>query len=252
MSKRLIYCFDGTWNRIESEYPTNVARIAQAILPRADDGKIQTIYYDEGVGTSDAGKITSKIGNYLAGAMGWGLKENIIEAYTHLVFNYEPGDEIFVFGFSRGAFTARSFCGLIRNCAIVNRRNLKAIREAVDNYTSRLSEKAPSSLETKAFRYRNCKNACLETDVAWLEKAFPDHDHAAKPRISINYLGVWDTVGALGIPKRLSIIGKINRKYQFHDTNLSKLILSARHAVAADEKRGTFSKGQKMPIWRLT
>ncbi|MEO0590745.1 MAG: DUF2235 domain-containing protein, partial [Pseudomonadota bacterium] len=70
--KRLVYCFDGTWNRIESEYPTNVARIAQAVLPRSGDGTIQSVYYDEGVGTSDFGKWIGKFTNFLAGAFGFG------------------------------------------------------------------------------------------------------------------------------------------------------------------------------------
>lgn len=240
LRKKHVFCFDGTWNRIESEYPTNVARIAQAVKRVTSDGTPQIVHYDEGVGTSDFGRVLGWIANRLAGAFGFGLNENIVEAYTHLVFNYEPGDQIYVFGFSRGAFTARSFCGLLNNAAVVDRRNLHAIREAVEHYTSRNSDKAPSSLESKMFRYRNCPNACLAKDVEWLEQAFPNHDHAQKHELKVDYLGVWDTVGALGVPDKLAFVRGVNRKFEFHDTSLSAIVKSARHAVAADEARNTF------------
>ncbi|NML07501.1 DUF2235 domain-containing protein [Sphingomonas sp. G-3-2-10] len=102
--KRIAFCFDGTWNKIDGDYPTNVARVAQSISRFDEKGMPQIIYYDEGVGTSTTSRWTG-------GILGHGLRENIIEAYHFLVLNYEPGDDIHVFGFSRGAYTARSFVG---------------------------------------------------------------------------------------------------------------------------------------------
>lgn len=238
--KRLVFCFDGSWNRIESEYPTNVARIAQAVS-RNYEGVAQIIHYDEGVGTSNFGEILGKIGNLAGGAFGLGLKENIIEAYTFLVFNYVPSDEIFVFGFSRGAFTARSFCGLVRNVGIVNRRNIHSIREAVDLYISRESEDSPDERKARDFRYHHCLDNCIEGDLEWMWNQYPEGNHEDRTPLRIEYLGVWDTVGALGVPSIGSLTAAINDDFEFHDTSLDTFVHSARHAVAADEKRNTFS-----------
>ena len=238
--KRLVFCFDGTWNKIESEHPTNVARIAQAVS-RKDGDVTQIVHYDEGVGTSDFGEILGKIGNYAGGAFGFGLKENIIEAYTFLVFNYEPGDEIYVFGFSRGAFTARSFCGLIRNAGIVDRRNIHSIRAAVELYVSREKDDSPDERKAREFRYHHCSGNCIESDIEWLANQYPDEDHSARVPIQITYLGVWDTVGALGVPVIGRVSAAINDDFEFHDTELDTFVLRARHAVAADEMRNTFA-----------
>lgn len=108
--KRLVFCFDGSWNQIDAPHPTNVLFTAQSVLPMAPDGTAQLIYYDEGVGTEKGEKLRG-------GMFGKGLEKNLNDAYRFLIFNHTPGDEIYVFGFSRGAFTARSFAGLISNCA---------------------------------------------------------------------------------------------------------------------------------------
>ncbi|MEM1397878.1 MAG: DUF2235 domain-containing protein [Pseudomonadota bacterium] len=237
--KRLAFCFDGTWNDIEMGNPTNVAKTAQSIA-HSDNDVRQVVYYDEGVGTGDFESQLSKIENVAAGMFGWGLRDNIIEAYTFLVINYEPGDEIYVFGFSRGAFTARSFVGLIRNVGIVDRRHLKNIREAIDLYTSREAGDHPDTDYCRRFRNERQQNACLERDLDWLDENFKGEDHRSKPLISVQYLGVWDTVGALGLPVPDFVEEKINREYGFHDTNLSTFVTNARHAVAADERRKTF------------
>lgn len=124
--------------------------------------------------------------------------------------------------------------------AVMPRRKLSTIREAVELYASRSSNEHPNSLASRNFRYQNCPEACLETDLSWLKQAFPEHDHEAKHRLAVEYLGVWDTVGALGVPNRFGISKFLNRQYEFHDTMLSSFVNSARHAVAADERRRTF------------
>lgn len=238
--KRIAFCFDGTWNDIEMGNPTNVAKLAQAIA-HSDGDTRQVIYYDEGVGTGDFESQLSKLENIGSGMFGWGLRDNIVEAYTFLVLNYEAGDEIYIFGFSRGAFTARSFAGLIRNVGIVDRRHLSNLREAIDLYTSRDADDHPDTDYCRTFRNQRQENAYLERDIEWLEKNFPGTDHRTKPVISVQYLGVWDTVGALGLPVPQFIEKRINQEYGFHDTKLSTFVRNARHAVAADERRKTFS-----------
>jgi uncharacterized protein (DUF2235 family) len=231
--KRIAFCFDGTWNKIDVDYPTNVARIAQSISRYDTQKRPQIIYYDEGVGTTQTERWTG-------GIFGHGLKEKIVEAYHFLVLNYEPGDELYVFGFSRGAFTARSFVGLIRNCGIISRRSLSHIRAAVDLYVSRDDRASPNSERARQFRVKHCPKLCLPGDLQWRREAYPDQAHDDLTNLNVHYLGVWDTVGALGIPKHLKLFSFLNNKFKFHDTALSGFVLRARHAVAADERRRTF------------
>src|SRR5450432_1805806 len=112
MPKRLVVCADGTWNRVEKadsgkHLSTNVAKLAAAILPEDAHGTQQLLCYLEGVGTHR--------GQWIRGGMfGLGISHNIGQAYEFLARSYEPGDEIWLFGFSRGAFTARSLAGMIR------------------------------------------------------------------------------------------------------------------------------------------
>lgn len=234
--KRLAFCFDGTWNKIDSQHPTNVARIAQSVSRFHGDGSPQLIYYDEGVGTSATDRLTG-------GMFGHGLIDKVTRAYHFLVLNYEPGDQIYVFGFSRGAFSARSFVGLIRNCGIMSRRSLGHIRSAIDLYLSRTRGSKPGSERARQFRMRHCPKLCLPGDLEWRRKARPDLDHTGLTELRVDYLGVWDTVGSLGVPNHIRALAWINRKYGFHDTELSSFVKRARHAVAADEQRRTFEPG---------
>ena len=101
MPKRIVICADGTWSRpekdLQKEWPTNVLRMARAIKPVAHYGAVQQVFYDWGVGSyHDA---------MYAGITGQGVQKNIMDAYRYIVQNYTPGDELFFFGFSRGAYT---------------------------------------------------------------------------------------------------------------------------------------------------
>jgi len=112
--KRLVVCCDGTWQNLTSPYPTNVVKIAQAIKP-SSKGISQIVFYDEGVGAGNtAEKVLAEGDKILGGAFGVGIDNNIQNAYRFLCLNYEPNDEIYLFGFSRGAYTVRSLAGLIR------------------------------------------------------------------------------------------------------------------------------------------
>jgi uncharacterized protein (DUF2235 family) len=235
MKRIAIFC-DGTWNRVSAEYPTNVLLAAQSVLSHGADGIEQATYYDEGVGTS------SQNNGLVAGITGRGLFGKIAAAYQYLVFNYVPGDEIFIFGFSRGAFTARSLAGLIRKCGIVSKSKTRDIPDIFKFYKD--SNTLPDSDAAQQFRMKHAPSTVIkELDRDWRIRNGADPVIVkALPLLNIKYVGVWDTVGALGIPKYLflSRLTGSNKKYQFHDTDLSSTIHSARHAVAVDEARRSF------------
>jgi len=216
--KRLIVCCDGTWQKLDSEYPTNVVKITQAIKPYDEnDGIHQIIFYDEGVGTGDT------LDGLFGGAFGWGIDQNIQDAYRFLSLNYQHGDEIYLYGFSRGAYTIRSLVGLIRCCGLLQRNRIRLAGKAYALY--RDNDIKPNDEQAKTFRQKYSYYGDQEENV------------------SIKLLGCWDTVGALGIPDRtprFNIDKVINKKYKFHDTFLSSIVENARHAVAIDEKRKVF------------
>lgn len=230
--KRLAFCFDGTWNKLESKTPTNVAITAQSIDP-LDGGTAQLIYYDEGVGTSFGEQ-------FLGGVFGVGMVTNLAQAYRFLMFNYSPGDEIYVFGFSRGAYTARSFVGLLRNCGILRRRDAGRVSEAIKRYVSRKPEDDPHSEEMCRWRAESSPHICIDkTEDEW-RVSQGGYTAGSSPIIRIRYLGVWDTVGSLGIPARYRFFDPTNSRHGFHDTRVTEFVESARHAVAIDERRRDF------------
>jgi len=214
--KRLVVCCDGTWNTADQAdedghpCPTNVVRLAYRVAKRDHNGVPQITYYDQGVGTGNT------IDRITGGAIGMGVEQNIHDAYRFLVGNYEPGDELFVFGFSRGAFTARSIVGMIRKCGILAAKHAAHYLEALALYRD---EDKPADAGPAGFRTRYC--------------AYGNND------IEVRFLGVWDTVGALGIPVR-GLRGLTKKKHEFHDTELSGMVKEACHALAIDEHRAPF------------
>ena len=153
------------------------------------------------------------------GAFGVGLSRNILDAYRFLIDNYESGDLLYLFGFSRGAFTARSLAGLIRNSGVLRPENDERLDQAWALYRS--------SADTPRVSRRPCSDA-------------------RTPMSRRLVIGVWDTVGALGIPALgprwlKPIVTRINHRWEFHDTNLSTRVRGAFHALAIDEKRAAFA-----------
>ncbi|NEN95844.1 MAG: DUF2235 domain-containing protein [Moorea sp. SIO3I7] len=210
--KRLVVCCDGTWQDLSSTYPTNVVKIAQAVKPLGSDGILQIVFYDEGIGTEDS--LKSKL---FGGAFGRGIDSNIQDAYRFLCLNYVPGDEIYLFGFSRGAYTVRSLAGMIYNSGLLSRSEIRKAPEAYELYRSR--DIKPNHQQMVAFREKYGE------------------------RVPITLLGCWDTVGSLGIPNLspfLRFDKKVNEKYRFHDTSLSPIIKHGLHAVSIDEQRKVF------------
>lgn len=237
MPKRLVFCFDGTWNRLSADVPTNVAKIAQMVRPVTASGQPQIVYYDEGIGTN-----TWFGRRWYEGATGKGLMSKLRAAYRFLIFNYEPGDHIFAFGFSRGAFTARSFLGFIRHAGILDVVSANKIDRAIELYrkapAGRTGEESGAAMR---FRLKYCRGVCVsETDREFRRRADPASEGRDLPLLDLRFVGVWDTVSALGLPSFVPGAAWINDKYGFHDAVLSSKITSARHAIATDELRPTF------------
>ncbi len=238
MKNIAIFC-DGTWQNLDQRYPTNVTRLARAVTPFSRiDGRdtVQVVYYDDGVGVGNG--VLDRAQRLLGGAFGAGLDNKIARAYEFLCLNYCPGDRIFIFGFSRGAYTARSLGGLLRRTWILKRQNIGLINQAIDIYRNHSKD----AVETAVFRRNNCYDAelFLQPREADPKRATPA-DTAGKTEASVQYLGVWDTVGSLGVPDNLPFADAFNDKYRFHDESLSSFVVSARHAVAIDERRASFT-----------
>lgn len=216
--KRLVICCDGTWNHLEMAQLTNVALIAMHIPVRGSDGVLQLTYYDEGIGTSGSNWLSRTIESYVGGGMGFGLANNVKQAYRFLVNNYEQGDEIYLFGFSRGAYTVRALTGMLHFAGLLGRHQLSEIEEAYQAYHH---SKDPNCCDAQQFRQKH---------------------QTRKP--SVTLLGCWDTVGALGIPdksSRLEWDKGLRDKFRFLDDQLSPYVVHARHAVAIDERRKEFT-----------
>lgn len=245
MARIAIFC-DGTWNTPKIEQPTHVARL----FDKTPKTNAQHTQYIEGVGTGDdapdfLAKVLMKVGG---GAFGWGLDAHIKRAYTELCAQYEAGDEIFVFGFSRGAYTARSLVGMIRKCGIVADPTPQNVDEAFKLYRKRGVENHPDALHVMQERRRMSPHvATSEADLTWRATHPWPGPQGNHHKVEIAYLGVWDTVGALGLPAPL--LGPVatlwNKKYRFHDMSLTSLVKAARHAVALDERRVFF----KPTLW---
>lgn len=231
--KKLVFCFDGTSNTLDIPNPTNVAITAAAVRNASRTGP-QIVYYDEGVGST-------KKDNFLGGTVGAGLYDKVVEAYKFLVFNYEPGDEIFIFGFSRGAYTARSFAGLVRHLGVVNSCFADRIRIAAALYQKRDDEDLVD--EIRRFRSEHAPDVCAsDEDLAWRTKHVEGFDPASATVVTIRYIGVWDTVKSIGDP----LLGDRDDdgEYdgaEFHDHHLHPSVGAARHAVALDERRKKFN-----------
>jgi uncharacterized protein (DUF2235 family) len=215
MANSIVICCDGTWDSADQKEVngelcvSNVLKIACRLQKKKKDGSLQIVYYDQGVGSS--GDLFDRIGG---GAFGDGLVANINDAYRFLIANYEPGDSIFIFGFSRGAFTARSIGGMIRHCGILRRDAVRQYPEAKALYLSGVKSDAP-----EAVKFRT--------------------DYAIETTTPIQCLGVWDTVGALGVP--LEIFRGFNQqKFKFLDTDLNPVVKFGFHALAIDEHRKPF------------
>lgn len=209
--KRIAIFLDGTWNTLNNN--TNVWRLKSLSAPDARD---QVVYYSQGVGTRVGEKVRG-------GVTGHGLDNEIIDAYTWLTEVFETGDEIFLFGFSRGAYAARSLSGLISKCGVLKPGAPLSIEQLYARYSRRadrtiraLLRDGPSSYTTLEERW--VVRYCVPTNI--------------------KFVGVWDTVGSLGNP--LARPSKNVARYLFLDTHLYLSNEFAFHALALDEHRRRF------------
>jgi uncharacterized protein (DUF2235 family) len=219
---RLVICADGTWNTPHARgelvergarrlYSSNVVKFASAVLSRDGEGRPQVVCYQLGLGT-----LAGTLDHLTGGTFGLGITRNIMDLYLFLANNYLPGDELYLLGFSRGAYTVRSLAGLVRNCGILRKEHLGRCGDAYWLYRDRTRGTHPSSPRARAFR----------ATYAW-----PDAD--------LHFLGVWDTVGALGIPLTPLRFWE-KRLFEFHDVSLSSHVRFAYQALAIDEHRRPF------------
>lgn len=216
--KRLVVCCDGTWNRPDQlsngvAAPTNVLKVALAVSERDSFGVEQPVFYEPGVGTRPWERLRG-------GALGYGLSRNVRDCYRFLVETFEPGDELYLFGFSRGAFTARSLVGLVRNAGILRPEHVRRLGDAYRLYRRHGEEHKPNGLESRLFRRM--------------------YAHPDTGPFVIHFLGVWDTVGSLGIPIDGIRLPVLTKRWTFHDTTLSSRVRNAYQALAVDEHRRPF------------
>ena len=217
MARNLIVCFDGTNNQFGA-HDTNVVRLVQA-LERF--GTQQIVYYDPGVGTlpepglmTQIGKRTSEIFGL---AFGQGLTRKIECAYAFLMHNWQPGDRVFLFGFSRGAYTARALAGLLHMFGL-----LAQSHENLLPYVMRLFRGARRADE---------KDSKIWRLSAQFRNTFARDAGVEHRRFSVHFVGVWDTV---------SSVGWIWDPVKFKHTAANPSIVTVRHAVAIDERRSFF------------
>lgn len=230
MSKKIILLSDGTGNSSAKLHRTNVWRIFQAIDQSDSD---QIAMYDDGVGTARA-----RILAILGGAFGWGLKSNILDLYKFVCRNYEAGDEIYAFGFSRGAFTIRTLIGFICHAGVIGYHS----QEELDKHAKQA--------------YRNYRRSCFKptqhgahflSPVTWMQgiaKLFekPITPHVTAADVKIRFLGLWDTVGAYGMPlKELKpAVSFIFWPIYWKNRRLPYQVDKACHALSLDDQRTTF------------
>ena len=238
--KHIIICSDGTGNTAIKGRGTNVFKLYEAVdiaghrVPGANVPE-QIALYDDGVGTESF--VPLKV---LGGMAGWGLSRNVKKLYTEIARVYAPGDKLFLFGFSRGAFTVRTLAGLITSCGIVDIARF-ADKAHLDNAVGTIYRQYRR-------RYRTALGKLLRGDaddsaLVFAHEHCVRHDvHAPGGRIEIEFIGVWDTVDAVGLPFHISdVINSTIWRFKFRDNILNPQVKRACHALALDEERHSFA-----------
>ncbi|MBF0610145.1 MAG: DUF2235 domain-containing protein [Magnetococcales bacterium] len=264
MAKNIVVCSDGTGNKGGYGADSNVFKIYQS-LDLTEDAKIEQVaMYDHGVGTS-----SNPIWRTLGGAMGLGFKQNVMDGYDFLCRHYQAGDKIFLFGFSRGAATVRALACMVQVCGLIkfsecNQENeynylLKkawlhyqyVIAGSIGKFFMFIYDHASyytSILKQKIFGNQQQPNTYIVSDyILPINKC---HQFDSTNDNKIHFLGIWDTVSALGFPEKmgqgmgvifnvlnwlLKILGIINHKYQ-----ADYAVRQVYHALALDDNRVAF------------
>ncbi|MCA0906361.1 DUF2235 domain-containing protein [Ruegeria marisrubri] len=233
--RRLIVCCDGTWNSPKNKdgdllAPTNVIKFHAEIAKEDADGNEQIPFYRTGVGT-----LGNPLKKLLGGALGYKLEDDIKSAYKFLAETWKPGDEIYLLGFSRGAYTARSVAGLLGSIGLCNLTDPDLSDETK-------WANAHAALLRFQLKKSNGRSVLLNQEKRQGKDKITVDLHSPD-QVPIRFLGVWDTVGSLGVPDDLGltklIIGDL-RSNRFLDTKLGDGVQTARHALAIDEQRIDF------------
>ncbi|KAA3662921.1 MAG: DUF2235 domain-containing protein [Calditrichaeota bacterium] len=236
MAKNIILCADGTGNKGGYSPDSNVYKIYKSVDVH-DDGNPQIKFYDNGIGTGN-----NKIWRTLSGAFGFGFKRNVCDLYLFLARNYEPGDRVYLFGFSRGAATIRAFSGFIHACGLM--KNTDAHGKSISD------EKIKEYMHDAYKAYKKSKS------IPALARRFREHKNSHGV-IDIEFIGVWDTVSALGFPEKWDITGigvwvlnalfksldfitDVIFPHRFYNYELTDNVKYACHALAIDDERLSF------------
>ncbi len=223
MPRNLVVCCDGTWCTPEQHAgalpcPTNVVKLYNLAVADAR----QLCYYHPGVGAE--GNLVERA---LGGGIGLGLSSNILSAYRWLCSNYHSGDQIYLFGFSRGAYTVRSLGGFVTRCGLLD----------FSKMSDREAWKSIQKVYDRGYRQREAPNQ-------WRDGCTFLHGDLPDGQVGIHLIGVWDTVGSLGVPDDMLLLDQLlddPRNYRFHDTELNAAVRHGRHALAMDERRASFA-----------
>ena len=206
MSKNIVIFSDGTGQEGGEGPDTNVYKLFKAVENRTPK---QIAFYDKGLGTGKLG---------IGKATGVGIKRNILDCYRFIFENYEAGDDIYMFGFSRGAATVRSLSGFIATFGILPKSRPELIAKAYKIY----------KIKCKKERTKEAEEFCKKYHTMWAK---------------VKFLGVWDTVAALGVPIK-SLNWVLNEipwfEHKYHDYSLSSSVTHAYHALSIDEERKAF------------
>lgn len=244
MPKNIVLCSDGTGNQDIKNHGTNVFKLYEAVDLQGHKLKQvtkQIAFYDDGVGTKNA------FAKVVGGAFGWGFSRNVRALYRELVNVYEPGDKLYLFGFSRGAYTVRALAGFIQYCGVLDIDYYSGLpREVLTNTVQNLWDQF-REVAFKAGPARERRGKVLApSDIETRRQeriARRRANRAATPEepVDIAFIGVWDAVGAIGAPFD-GLRELINYIYPiwFADNSLGPEVAQARHALALDEERRTF------------
>ncbi|MEM6647901.1 MAG: DUF2235 domain-containing protein [Bacteroidota bacterium] len=252
MGKNIIICSDGTGNTTIKGRGTNVFRLYESLdlsshLTKSQNTQ-QIAFYDDGVGTQRS--LPLKL---LGAAFGYGLKRNVRQLYTELVRCYEDGDHIYLFGFSRGAYTVRTLARLILKCGIIDRRLLISANDDAARKRQIIDEKQLKKKVKQAYSAFRSHNITVFSFLLRTEsnrkkqrekagKFRQRYSHVPQGDIPIKFVGVWDTVAAVGFPIQevADLWDFFIWAFKFRDSHVPKNVQHAYQAIALDEERSSF------------
>lgn len=242
--KNIVLCSDGTGNTAVKARGTNVFKLYEAVDIQGHkyDQTLtpQIAFYDDGVGTSQLAPV-----KLIGGAFGYGFRKNVKDLYMELIHVYEPGDHIYLFGFSRGAYTVRALSGLIQYCGIldVGKVTHAALKHCVNKCWTAFRREAFQRVTESERRKNQPSSDMAEQDRARREAcgAIIHDEHAPDGVVAIDFMGLWDTVGAVGMPfEELRDLFNWIYPMRFSELTPSSRIKRACHALSIDDDRRTF------------